>query len=127
MKFTICGSARFEPQWHEANKQLGLQGHISYSLMTFPSIEGNKTWYTEEEKEMLDLCHLLKIEASDAVLMLNVNDYLGESSLRELRWARIKQKCIFWLVKSEDRRKIGEYMIHEIIGERAVNKILSRA
>ncbi len=97
MIFTLCGSARFEPVWHEANKQLGLAGHISFSLMTFPSVEGDKTWYTPDKKIMLDLMHLAKIDASDAVLMLNVNDYLGESSLRELRWAQFKNKEIFWL------------------------------
>lgn len=103
MIFTLCGSARFEKVWHEANKQLGLAGHISFSLMTFPSIEGDKTWYTPQEKQTLDLAHLAKIEASDAVLMLNVNDYLGESSLRELEWARMRNKYIYWLEPSSLR------------------------
>jgi hypothetical protein len=62
MKFTICGSARFESEWHAYNKKLGLAGHISYSLMTFPSVEGDKSWYTDDEKETLDLAHLAKIE-----------------------------------------------------------------
>ncbi len=101
MIFTLCGSARFEPVWHEANKQLGLAGHISFSLMTFPSVEGSKSWYTDEQKTMLDLMHLAKIDASDAVLMLNVGDYLGESSLRELAWARHKKKHIFFLQRSK--------------------------
>ena len=101
MIFTLCGSARFEKVWHEANKQLGLAGHISFSLMTFPSIEGDKTWYTPEEKTTLDLMHLAKIDASDAVLMLNVGDYLGESSQRELAWAVHKGKQVFFLFRSK--------------------------
>ena len=101
MKLTLCGSARFEPYWHEANKQLGLAGHICYSLMTFPSIEGNKTWYTPDQKWTLDLAHLAKIEESDGVVMLNIDGYLGESSLRELQWARMRQKRIFWTFESE--------------------------
>lgn len=98
MKLTLCGSARFEPYWHEANKQLGLAGHICYSLMTFPSVEGSKTWYTEDQKWTLDLAHLAKIEESDGVVMLNIDGYLGESSLRELQWARIRNKKIFWVL-----------------------------
>jgi hypothetical protein len=97
VKFTICGSARFEPLWHEWNKRLGLLGHISYSLMTFPSVEGSKSWYTEGEKETLDLAHLAKIEESDAILVLNKDGYIGESTHREIKWAGLRHKRIYWL------------------------------
>lgn len=97
MKFTICGSARFEQLWHEWNKRLGLMGHISYSLMTFPSVEGSKSWYTEEQKWTLDLAHLAKIEDSDAILVLNKDGYVGESTSREVKWARMRGKKVFWL------------------------------
>jgi hypothetical protein len=102
MKFTICGSAKFESLWHEWNKKLGLMGHISYSLMTFPSIEGGKTWYTSEQKELLDLTHLAKIDASDAILVLNKDGYIGESTAREIRWARLRDKRIFYLEVVDD-------------------------
>lgn len=101
MKFTICGSAKFEREWHEWNKRLGLMGHISYSLMTFPSVEGEKTWYTEEQKELLDLCHLAKIEESDAILVLNVGGYVGESTRREVRWAKLRGKTVYMLELNE--------------------------
>jgi hypothetical protein len=71
--------------------------------MTFPSIEGAKTWYTDEQKTTLDLAHLAKIEESDAILMLNKDRYLGESSLRELEWARMRNKKIFWLDTKDQR------------------------
>ena len=129
MKLTLCGSARFESVWHEANKQLGLAGHICYSLMTFPSIEGDKSWYTEEEKWMLDLAHFAKIEESNAVLILNINNYLGESSFRELKWARMRNKSIYWLVPSEgkyDSQGKGEFLIHNFISDKAYKLILSK-
>lgn len=119
MIFTLCGSARFEAVWHEANKQLGLAGHISFSLMTFPSVEGGKTWYTDEQKSMLDLMHLAKIDASDAVLMLNVGDYLGESSLRELAWARHKQKKLLWL---EDTKRLNYEILGVLVQAQTVSK-----
>jgi hypothetical protein len=100
MKITLCGSARFEPIWHEMNKRLGLAGHICYSLMTFPSIEGDKSWYTPKQKEMLDLVHLAKIEESDAIVVLNKDHYVGESTRREIRWAQLRNKKIFWLESS---------------------------
>jgi hypothetical protein len=119
MIFTLCGSAKFEKVWHEANKQLGLAGHIAFSLMTFPSVEGSKSWYTEAKKTILDLAHLAKIEASDAVLMLNVNQYLGESSLRELEWARMRTKEIFWL-ELDSRRSIYDCNINQILSIQAL-------
>jgi len=130
MIFTLCGSARFEPVWHEANKQLGLAGHISFSLMTFPSVEGGKSWYTDAQKWSLDLAHLAKIEESDAVLMLNVNDYLGESSLRELEWARMRHKQIYWLTvrfpNFPQYYKKGESFLKDIVGVETVVQILAK-
>jgi hypothetical protein len=94
---TLCGSHRFEPYWHEANKQLTLAGHVCFSTSTFPSVEGAKTWYTDDQKRLLDLAHLAKIEHSAAVVMLNIDGYLGESSLRELQWARLRNKEVYWV------------------------------
>ena len=116
MKFTICGSARFEVEWHEWNKRLGLLGHISYSLMTFPSVEGSKSWYTEDQKWVLDLCHLAKIEESDAILVLNVGGYVGESTNREILWARIRGKTIVWLEQPSPWPRPREMTINTFLG-----------
>jgi hypothetical protein len=114
MKFTICGSARFESEWHSYNKKLGLAGHISYSLMTFPSVEGDKSWYTDDEKENLDLAHLAKIEESDAILVLNIGDYIGDSTRREIKWAKLREKLIFVaeIPGPENENLLGEQWQH---------------
>ena len=118
MIITICGSARFESLWHEYNKKLGLQGHICFSLMIFPSVEGGKTWYTDDEKETLDLAHLAKIEESDAILVLNKDGYIGESTRREVKWARLRQKNIYWLESPRNGdpcyREWAEMLVHQI-------------
>ena len=96
MIITLCGSARFEKEWYEFNKKLGLIGHICFSLVTFPSVEGgNKSWYTDDEKETLDLGHLAKIEESDAILVLNIGGYIGDSTRREMKWAEMRNKIVF--------------------------------
>lgn len=115
MILTLCGSAKYEPLWHEVNKQLGLAGHLCFTLMTWPSVEGAKTWYTDEEKTLLDLMHLAKIDASDGAVMLNVDDYLGESSSRELAWARYKNKAIFWLEEPILGRRKHERLLTELV------------
>lgn len=115
MILTLCGSARFEPYWHEANKQLGLAGHICFGLMTYPSIEGSKSWYTEDQKWTLDLAHLAKIEESDGVVMLNIDGYLGESSLRELQWARMRNRAVFWTMRDKRMKQPDEHFVRGLI------------
>lgn len=108
MKLTICGSARFEKDWHFVNEKLTLAGHTVYSLAVFPSNktvidsatlqvqEGAHEWYSDHEKEMLDLIHLNKIANSDAIFVLDVDSYIGASTKREINWATILCKDVFF-------------------------------
>jgi hypothetical protein len=41
-------------------------------------------------------------------VMLNIDGYLGESSFRELEWARMRAKRVFWTVDIRQDRKPGE-------------------
>jgi hypothetical protein len=98
VKITICGSLRFEDavqQWHE---RLAFAGHTVYSMVALPSQKGNiKDWYTPTQKQTLDLLHLSKIEESDAIFVVNVDGYIGESTAREIEWAQIRCKTIYTL------------------------------
>lgn len=103
MKLTLCGSAKFENEYHTWNEVLSMAGHIVYSLIAFPSIKGKQEWYIKEQKEMLDLCHLEKISLSDAIVVINCGmtdwgkqPYVGESTRREIIWARMQGKPAFY-------------------------------
>lgn len=86
---TLCGSARFENDFKEANRQLTLAGCVVFSLAVYPSeMSGQRTWYSVAEKAVLDLVHLRKIERSEAVLVVGASKYLGWSTSREILWAR---------------------------------------
>ena len=105
MIITLCGSARFEPVFHLWNKILSLSGHLVFTLSTFPSYnQGEKEWYTAEEKATVDEVHKAKIETSEAVVFLNVLSYVGESTMGEFKFARELQKKIFFL----ERWRCGE-------------------
>ncbi len=43
------------------------------------------------------MLHLAKIEESDAIVVLNVGGYVGDSTAREIMWAHIRRKGIFYL------------------------------
>lgn len=105
MKITLCGSTRFKSKFEEMQLKLGMAGHIVYSLNGFgreASDVGKPDdfpLFTDHDKVKLDLVHLAKIEESDAVLILNVGGYVGESTKRELMWAELRNKEIFFLEK----------------------------
>ena len=49
----------------------------------------------------LDNLHKEKIEMSDAIFVVNVNGYIGNSTYSEIDWAQRKKKQIAFLVPIE--------------------------
>jgi hypothetical protein len=65
-------------------------------MVSLPSQKGNiKDWYTPAQKQTLDLLHLSKIEESEAIFVVNVGGYIGESTRREMEWAQIRCKTVY--------------------------------
>lgn len=102
MIITLCGSARFEHEFHDWNKRLSLRGHVVIGLSRYPSQEGSKDWYTPEQKVTLDLVHLRKINVADAVLVINVDGYVGDSTRREIEWARMCGKDVYFMDEPDE-------------------------
>lgn len=99
MKITLCGSARFESLFHKINEELTLAGHIVYGLAVYPSSKGDeKNWYTDEQKKILDDVHLGKIDNSDAIVVINPENYIGQSTARELAHAIRARKAVYYTV-----------------------------
>ncbi len=95
---TLCGSGRFEPWFHMWIEALGHAGHPAFGLSSYPSMNGGvKDHHEPERKVALDKLHFAKIAASDAILVLNVMAYIGESTMNELREAERLGKRIFML------------------------------
>jgi hypothetical protein len=98
MIITLCGSARFEPWFHHWNEILSLAGHCVFGLGVYPSWkEGDKNWYSEEEKRVLDQVHIGKIANSDGIVVLNVFSYIGDSTMNEIEAARVHGKDVYFL------------------------------
>jgi hypothetical protein len=110
MIITLCGSARFENHFHTWNEALSLSGHCVFGLGSYPSFHaGEKNWYTQEEKTILDAVHKGKIETSHAILVLNAFAYLGESTLSEIAFAREKKKDVYFIESWGKGCGIGTY------------------
>lgn len=109
MKIALIGSAKFEDEWVRVNMALTLAGHTVYSLSVFPSQAGGKhEWYTPQQKTMLDLVHLSKIEESDAVVLINRDGYVGESTRREMLWCCVREKALLAINPFLGDRMVGQ-------------------
>lgn len=93
---TLCGSTRFKEQFMEAQKRLTLEGNIVISVGLFGHSGDQEVW-TEGTKEMLDDMHKRKIDLADAIFVINVGGYIGESTRSEIDYARRHGKQIRYL------------------------------
>lgn len=95
----LCGSTRFIDAFNEARKTETLAGKIvlSIEIVTTQSREHDPQFVNPEVKAMLDELHLRKIDLADEVLILNVGGYIGESTSRELAYAKEHGKVIRYL------------------------------
>ncbi len=91
---TVCGSLRFQKEMMEITEKMELEGNCMLSVI-YPTKE-DKDAYTEKEAEMLDKMHKEKIKLSDAILVVNVNDYIGSSTKSEIEFAKSLGKEIIY-------------------------------
>ena len=93
---TLCGSTRFKEQFLEAQKHLTLGGNIVISVGLFGHSGDNEVW-AEGTKAMLDDMHKRKIDMADAIYVINVGGYIGESTRSEIDYAKKHGKQILYL------------------------------
>lgn len=83
----LCGSGRFKEAFEKAEYSETLAGKIVLTIgCNTKDIDRDPS--LNKYKIMLDALHLRKIELADEVLILNVNGYIGESTQKELDYAR---------------------------------------
>lgn len=93
---TLCGSTKFKEQYIETQKRLTLEGNIVISFGLFGHSGDDEVW-TEGTKDMLDDMHLRKIDMADEVFVINVGGYIGESTKREIAYAKENGKVVRFL------------------------------
>lgn len=96
LTYCLCGSTgRAAHMFHAESLRLTLAGHKVLSIGV--NARDADLGITEEQKVQLDILHLFKIEDADVVRILNVGGYVGESTRRELEYARRLGKRIEFL------------------------------
>ena len=90
---TLCGSLKFQKEMMMVAEKMALEGYCILTP-TYPVIENIKI--TEEQFLKLKEAHFKRIELSDAILVVNVNDYIGNSTNLEIDYAKKLGKRIIY-------------------------------
>ena len=91
---TICGSLKFKNEMMKVAEKLALEGNCVITPV-YPT-EDNYI-ITDEQIEFLKNAHFKKIDLSDAIYVVNVNGYIGESTKLEIEYAESNNKEVIYL------------------------------
>ena len=84
---------RFREEFERLDAELSLAGHVVQT----PAALDPATEVNAEERARLGRIHLQKIAMSDEILIVNVGDYVGESTRREIEHARSRGLAVSYL------------------------------
>ena len=78
---TLCGSLKFQKDMMIVAEKMALEGNCILTPV-YPILENCER--TDEQLEKLKQAHFKRIELSDAILVINVNNYIGNSTNLEI-------------------------------------------
>lgn len=90
---TLCGSLKFQKEMMRVAEKMALEG---YCVITPVYPVSKNLDITEEQLVKLKETHFKRIELSDDVLVINVNNYIGDSTNLEIEYAKELGKEIMY-------------------------------
>ncbi len=96
---TLCGSTKFKKEFREIEAYLALEGNVVLSLNFFEQSEN--IVLTKEQFSVLEKVHQRKLEMCDEVFVVDVNNYIGESTKKEILFAKEIDKPIRYFSKEK--------------------------
>lgn len=90
---TLCGSLKFQKEMMIVAEKMALDGNCILTPV-YPILE--KKEKTEEQMTKLKEAHFKRIELSDAILVVNLNNYIGKSTNLEIEYAKTLGKEILY-------------------------------
>lgn len=98
---TLCGSLKFKNEMMSVAEKMSLEG---YCILTPVYLISDNIEITKEQILKLKEEHFKRIELSDAILVVNINNYIGDSTNIEIEYAkRLDKEIIYYtdLIKSD--------------------------
>lgn len=101
----LCGSSRFPEAFDIANLHYSMRGDIVIGLCCYGHADRpiGARFLTSDasenslNKQGFDELHFRKIDLCDAIVVVNVGDYIGSSTKREIEYARLHGKDIEYM------------------------------
>lgn len=90
---TLCGSLKFKKEMMEIAEKMALLGNCILTPI-YPIIQNVER--TKEQLAKLKEEHFKRIELSDAILVVNVNNYIGDSTSLEIEYAKKLEKEVIY-------------------------------
>lgn len=91
---TICGSFKFVKEMKEITEKVELSGNCVLPPI-YPT-RPDKDSYTEDEILIFNSMHKEKIKLSDAILVVNIDNYIGSSTEKEIEFAQSLNKEVIY-------------------------------
>ena len=90
---TICGSMRYSKEMMKIAEELELKEGYAVIQCVY-NVDGQK--YEGIDASILDKIHRKKIDISDAIYVVNINGYIGESTRKEIEYANNNGKEVIY-------------------------------
>lgn len=97
---TVCGSLKFKNEIIQITEKMSLQGNCMLSII-YPANTDRNT-YTDKEREILSNMHKERIKLSDAILVVNIDHYIGSATKSEIEFAKALNKEIIYYTNIAD-------------------------
>ena len=93
---TLCGSMKFKKDMMITAQELAIEGNcvLTPTYLVLEDVE-----ITDEIREKLKEAHFKRIEMSDAIFVININNYIGESTKLEIEQAKKLGKEIVYYME----------------------------
>ena len=91
---TVCGSMRFQKEMIKVAEEL--ESKNGYCVLQ-PVYNSGGNFLSEDALTRLAKAHYKKIDLSDAIFVVNVGGYIGQSTTEEIRYAEKHGKEIMYL------------------------------
>lgn len=92
---TICGSLKFQKEMMEIAQRLAMEGNCVLTP-TYPV--STNIEITKEKLKLLKEEHFKRIELSYSIFVVNVENYIGESTRLEIEYAKSLGKEIIYYI-----------------------------
>ena len=97
---TLIGSTKYKGIFRELEEELSLKGYLVFSPMVYDQY-GENPGCGKESKDVLDMAAKMKINYSHIVVVVDVDGYMGESTISQRDYAVLLNKPVLYYSKGD--------------------------